>query len=142
MDPKKKLPEMKIELKYYLSKADFLFSFSIFQLVSHFNSLWIATTISHQFSKFVISLPKIWKCEPDLLSLLVQERENLIVLEVVVERMVRVRNRDCVILVKDLHLNLDLRNFFLIHLELLNCNFISLELSFSFLNSLKLIGNK
>ena len=32
MDPKKKLPEIKIELKYYLSKADFFLFFFIISI--------------------------------------------------------------------------------------------------------------
>ena len=149
MGPKKKLPEMKIEFKYYFSKADFfLFFFNIsisfsFQFFVDFDNNF--SLAFQPFDFFVLT----WKSEAGLLTLLVQDLANLQVLDVVLERMVRIRNRDCVILLKDLqHCKCttyrcqDRRNFFWINLELLNCNFISLDLSISFLNCLKLIGNK
>ena len=131
---------MKIELKYYFSKADFfLFFFNIsisfsFQFFVDFDNNF--TLAFQPFDFFVLT----WKSEAGLLTLLVQDLANLQVLDVVLERMVRIRNRDCVILLKDMQQ--DRRNFFWINLELLNCNFISLDLSISFLDCLKLIGNK
>ena len=131
---------MKIELKYYFSKGDFfLFFFNIsisfsFQFFVDFDNSF--TLAFQPFDFFVLT----WKSEAGLLTLLVQDLANLQVLDVVLERMVRIRNRDCVILLKDMQQ--DRRNFFWINLELLNCNFISLDLSISFLDCLKLIGNK
>ena len=131
---------MKIELKYYFSKADFfLFFFNIsisfsFQFFVDFDNSF--TLAFQPFDFFVLT----WKSEAGLLTLLVQDLANLQVLDVVLERMVRIRNRDCVILLKDMQQ--DRRNFFWINLELLNCNFISLDLSISFLYCMKLIGNK
>ena len=56
MDPKKKLPEMKIELKYYLSKADFfIFFFNIsisfsFQFFVDFDNIF---TLVFQICNFL-----------------------------------------------------------------------------------------
>ena len=86
MGQKKNFQRWKSNWNITFLKQIFFFSFSLFQLVSHFNSLWISTNISHQFPNIFISLTKIWKCDIDLLSLLVQELENLQVLDVVVER--------------------------------------------------------